>query len=1199
MPLNRARARDLLAQFDFQRLFIEEAGWNSAPQTPAMPIGDTGYMRRLIAEMSGVAILEITPSAPSGELPDAKTCDAIHRQIEQVAHEHALIFVDDDRQRAKSMLSWVKREEGKRRPRRHYYYRGQPGDNFMSKIDGMVIEMDELREDGSLPISEMTARLASALDIERVTKKFYSEFKSLRMEFIALIEGIADEAERNWYGSVLLNRLMFIYFLQKKGFIQNKLRYLDDKLKESQARGRDRYYSEFLVALFFEGFAKPAHKRSETAQDLLGSIPYLNGGLFIRQRLELENANIRIPDRAFENALSLFRAYDWYLDDAPGARDNEIHPDVLGYIFEKYINQKAFGAYYTRGEITEYLCERGIDSLILQRVMESSGREFSTIDQMRGKLDADLCRRLLFDILPKLSILDPACGSGAFLVAAMKNLLNTYAAIYGSIEFSNDPALSAHLKSIRQAHPSLNYYIRKQIIINNLYGVDIMEEAAEIARLRLYLALVSAAQHLDELEPLPNIDFNIMAGNSLIGLLNVDATRYDRVRDMAEQSQQDFLQPVNAQKYRRALAEKNRLIQLYRGHAEVFGPPPPGPLPQNEGGGIVGEGDSPSAISGTADSNSPSTISGTADSDSPSLFMGARGRGMGAGLQALRERINQERQAAQGILNDILLDDFQAMKIQYEQAQIKGRPIKRPLEKPDIAALKPFHWGYEFDEIIEVRGGFDVIITNPPWEVFKPQDEEFFAEYDDSLRQKRANRVEKRRIKARLLEDGDIRRKYLDYQSGYRYVSAFYRSTAQYINQISRVNGRKQGTDINLYKLFTEQCFNLLREGGTCGIVIPSGIYSDLGTKQLRSMLFEQTQLTGLFGFQNRKRIFEDVVSLMKFVVMDFRKGGKTISFPAAFMRHDVEELADFPNEESMRINVDLITRSSPSSLSVTEFKTELDIQITEKMLRFPLLGEELSDAWNVKLNREFDMTNDSDLFHDEPGEGRLPLYEGKMIWQFQHGYAAPRYWIDEAAGRRRVLGKRSVDNGQRLGYQEYRLAFRDIARGTDTRSFISTIIPKRSFAGNKIPTVVVVDDGVCVLDNETQVFACAVWNSFVLDYAVRQKVSATLNFFYLYQLPVPRLKPGHRFFAPIVQRAAKLICTAPEYDDLATEVGLGGHHNGVTDRAERAKLRAELDGMIAHVYGLSESEFAHVLASFPLVAEDVKAAALEAYREI
>jgi len=128
------------------------------------------------------------------------------------------------------------------------------------------------------------------------------------------------------------------------------------------------------------------------------------------------------------------------------------------------------------------------------------------------------------------------------------------------------------------------------------------------------------------------------------------------------------------------------------------------------------------------------------------------------------------------------------------------------------------------------------------------------------------------------------------------------------------------------------------------------------------------------------------------------------------------------------------------------------------------------------------------------------------------------------------------------------------------------------------------------------RLFVCAVCNSFIIDYIIRQQVTAHLSFFFVYNLPVPRLTTGDKYFSDIVQRAVKLICTAPEFDELAAEVGLNSHKEGVTDETERAKLRAELDGIIAHLYGLTEAEFAHILTTFPIVPETVKQAALAAY---
>ncbi len=177
------------------------------------------------------------------------------------------------------------------------------------------------------------------------------------------------------------------------------------------------------------------------------------------------------------------------------------------------------------------------------------------------------------------------------------------------------------------------------------------------------------------------------------------------------------------------------------------------------------------------------------------------------------------------------------------------------------------------------------------------------------------------------------------------------------------------------------------------------------------------------------------------------------------------------------------------------------------------------------------------------------------------------------------------------MDYQCYRLAYRSIASSTNARSLIGTILPKNVFCGNSL------NIASPIQDNQHTLFISAFLNSFCIDFALRQKVSSNINMFYIYQLPVPRLTSGDKYFSDIVQRAAKLICTAPEFDELAQEVGLNSHREGVTDETERAQLRAELDGIIAHLYGLTEAEFAYILTTFPIVPETVKQAALAAYR--
>jgi hypothetical protein len=329
---------------------------------------------------------------------------------------------------------------------------------------------------------------------------------------------------------------------------------------------------------------------------------------------------------------------------------------------------------------------------------------------------------------------------------------------------------------------------------------------------------------------------------------------------------------------------------------------------------------------------------------------------------------------------------------------------------------------------------------------------------------------------------------------------------------------------------------------------------------------------------------------MFKFVVLTFEKNGKTKEFPAKFMRQDVEELAFFPNHDSLQISVPMIRRLSPDSLSVMEFKSDLDVVITNKMLAYPFLGEEIESEWTLELHREFHMTDDAFLFKTQASKDSQPLYEGKMMFQFTNDLAEPRFWIKTKDGRKALLGKRE-DEGQKLGYQKYRFAYRAIASNTNERTLVCTVLPP-CFTGNSLN----VSES---LEGADLFFCTSLLNSFVVDWFLRNKVAANINQFYIYQLPVPRLSAKDKAFAPIVERAAKLICTTPEFDDLAKEVGLGSHKKGATDPKERAQLRAELDGMIAHLYGLTESEFAHILSTFPLVGEDVKAGAMEEFKKM
>ena len=470
--------------------------------------------------------------------------------------------------------------------------------------------------------------------------------------------------EREWYASLMLNRMMFIYFIQKRGFLDGDLDYLRNRLVRMQREhGKDRFqtfYRLFLLRLFHEGLSQPPTERAPELAKLLGRVPYLNGGLFEVHDLERDNQDIHIPDKAFRRVFDFFDAYQWHLDDRPLHDDKEINPDVLGYIFEKYINQKQMGAYYTKEDITGYIGRNtiipflfdqakkecpiaftpgggvwrllsddpdryfhesvrhgithdihekhdlsetrdlppdiaaGLDDVSQrsgwnkaapveyalptetwrehvarrQRYEEISdklvtGEVISINDLISYNLDIEKFAqdviadsegpelvRAFWKAINKISILDPTCGSGAFLFAALNILEPIYVTCLEVMrgflddlertERKHHPATMGDFRKVLDRvaeHASERYFILKSIIVVNLYGVDIMEEAVEICKLRLFLKLVAQLESYDQIEPLPDIDFNIRAGNTLVGFASLEeikrALRGDMVKQLA------------------------------------------------------------------------------------------------------------------------------------------------------------------------------------------------------------------------------------------------------------------------------------------------------------------------------------------------------------------------------------------------------------------------------------------------------------------------------------------------------------------------------------------------------------------------------------------------------------------------------------------------------------------------------------------
>ena len=355
MPVSIEELRPHLQAFDFPSLFVEGLGWNHFQSEPlAVQVNEREYSLMPVAEKAGFVVYECDSSVDNN-IPQYPIRRKIENQVAKLTFEHLIVFVDPHRKA--QVWQWVRRESGKPPACREVaYVSGQNGDHLLQRLQPLFVSLDE---ESSLNIALVASRVRAALDVEKVTRRFYERFRAELTAFGDFIDGITAQGDRDWYASLMLNRMMFVYFVQKQGFLDGDLGYLRNRLEMVRNRSGDgrfqQFYRIFLLRLFHEGLGQPEAQRAPDLADLLGKVPFLNGGLFDVHDLERDNPDISIPDTAFERVFDFFDGYRWHLDERPYREDNEINPDVLGYIFEKYVNQKQMGAYYTKEDITGYI----------------------------------------------------------------------------------------------------------------------------------------------------------------------------------------------------------------------------------------------------------------------------------------------------------------------------------------------------------------------------------------------------------------------------------------------------------------------------------------------------------------------------------------------------------------------------------------------------------------------------------------------------------------------------------------------------------------------------------------------------------------------------------------------------------------------------------------------------------------------------
>ena len=796
--MTREQFRQYIKTTDFKSLFIT-LGWNNYRNTFAdfeEEFDGYTYSFRTVAQMKGYQVIV----CDNAKTVTSSFCKRLDHKLRPNAQHYICIFMlPEENGNVHHVWAFPIRKTEKRDMVLFEYHNIDQTELLYQKLGGLTFGINE---QATITIADVRDRIYAEFEVnsEKLTKDFYTGFRKQHTAFCEFITGINDHIpaknnrEKQWYASVMLNRLMFCYFIQKKGFLDGDPNYLKNKLGWCQMlKGNGQFYSfyrSFLLQLFFGGLNTPKHNAD--FENEFGHIPYLNGGMFDKHEIEKQFDEINIPDEAFEQLFKFFDQWNWHLDTRVTASGRDINPDVLGYIFEQYINDRAqMGAYYTKEDITEYIGKNCILPFLMDRLAEKNLEAFKpdgyvwqtlrnsgdkyiydavkkgvadwdaipqeiadgidttkpdllsrrthwndrtplqwglpteiwreTIERMQRCRDIQSkisngeithindfitynldIRQFVQDLLEqtddhlfllhfneallKVTILDPTCGSGAFLFAAMNILEPLYeTCVYRMKEFNkqNPNLFKANLEELQSRYRSnIQYYIYKTIILHNLYGVDIMHEATEIAKLRLFLKMVAVvdvdftADNLG-LDPLPDIDFNIRCGNTLVGY----ATEKQLKKDLGfskdileEEANQQFKEKIETEMEKVAKTfDRFRQLQLSQ------------------------------------------------DAENMQAFKEAK-QELNNRLAQLNDLLN--RRLYTSTTGNVLPADNQQSNTETRRKRDEnetktsaGNAVTKAEENYQafLTSHQPFHWLAEYYQIIHGNGGFDVIIGNPPY----------------------------------------------------------------------------------------------------------------------------------------------------------------------------------------------------------------------------------------------------------------------------------------------------------------------------------------------------------------------------------------------------------------------------------------------------------------------------------------------------
>ena len=909
------------------------------------------------------------------------------------------------------------------------------------------------------------------------------------------------------------------------------------------------------------------------------------GGLFDGDKLpHLETA--RLPNRAFMSAL--YRL-SWISDKSGLVPVNwrAMETEELGSVYESLLElqpqlgdegktlvfaseaaeqkgnqRKTTGSYYTPDSLVQALLDTALDPVL---------------DKTEAEAD-DPAAALL-----NLSVIDPACGSGHFLLAAARRIATRLA----RIRADDTPSLADFRHALRDVARCC------------IFGVDRNPMAVELTKVALWIETVDPGL------PLGFFETQIRCGDALLGVFDLsiledgipdsaykpligddkEVARYFSVKNKREKAERDRIA---------AGLGFNRARDLMRDFMSLRA------MPENTLDEVEAKVARLRALTGRG--AGAWQLEAACD-----LFIGAfllpkAKEGPHAGPDGLPRR-GAEMVPTSGAIWEWL----------------RGVSPFGPMFGAAIDAsrgFRAFHWPLEFPDVMQ-RGGFDVVVGNPPWERVKLQEEEFFALRDQSIASAK-NAAARKRLIAEL---DDINPSLAREWQGALRAAA---TESHFMRESGRFPRGGVG-DVNTYAVFTDLAWQAVRPSGRAGLIIPNGLVVGFTYREFLRQLLSEKSLVSFYGFENEDRIFKDVHNETKFGLLTIAGTDVKIDQPwfTAHLRQP-SEISD--PEKRYALTVDEIKAINPNTLNLPAFRWSRDAKVTASIhVAAPILikkdgNEIVRNDWRISLKTMFHMANDSGRFLDhediaplliercgamaELSDGRkvYPLYEGKMFWHFDHRYGTyenqtekqankgvlPRVTDEQHADKKYQIQPRYwVDGGltdsilSEYTNQNWFFTWRDL--GPSERTLVGTLIP-RAAAGHKAPLM------ICDHSPADRVILSAVLSSLVADYGVRQKTNA-MTFFVIEQAAILERSSlyedldwlGGTASSWLLPRAFELYYTNEELSDLANDLGMEGLPF-VWDSERRAAIQAEIDAAVLHLYGLNKEQASWILDSFTVL---------------